>query len=92
MVKNPNQTSGDSLKIEGVRKTETTTTTSTVPHRAAYSPSEFASLFGRHASWAYRRIYEGRVKVIKPSGSMLIPACEVNRLVGEAHVHVGGGQ
>jgi hypothetical protein len=59
-------------------------------NRAAFSPAEFAGLFGRHLSWAYRRIYAGDIRVISPSGSMLIPATEVQRLLDAAHVYEGG--
>jgi hypothetical protein len=83
---------GEALKNEGARKTETTTTHCGRFPRVAYTPSEFAALFGRHSSWGYRRIYAGDVKVINPSGSMLIPASEVDRLVGAADIYEGGDQ
>jgi hypothetical protein len=31
--------------------------------KVVLSPTEFASLFGRHYTWGYRQIYAGKVKV-----------------------------
>jgi len=41
--------------------------------RLAYSAAEFAALFGRSPTWAYRQIYAGRVKPIVDYGRFLIP-------------------
>src|SRR6266446_7630194 len=46
--------------------------------RAAYSPAEFAALFGRSPTWAYRQIYAGRIKPICDIGRLLIPRSEVD--------------
>lgn len=51
--------------------------------RAAYKPKEFADLFGRSESWAYRQIYAKKVKVLS-GGRLLIPKSEVNRFLKEA--------
>src|SRR4051794_14510711 len=48
--------------------------------RAAYTPNEFAALFGHRTTWGYRLIYSGRVKTIQNLGRLLIPRCEVERL------------
>ena len=53
--------------------------------RAAYTPSEFAALFGREKTWTYRQIYHGRLKSIKGHGGQLIPASEAERIVSEAN-------
>jgi hypothetical protein len=53
-------------------------------NRAALSVREFSTLFGHHVAWGYRRIYEGRVKVLDDCGSMLIPYSEVQRLLDSA--------
>lgn len=60
----------------------------TVPmsERAAYSPTEFAALFGKAQTWGYRQIYAGRVKVIKQMGRTLIPRSEVDRIQKSAEV------
>jgi hypothetical protein len=46
--------------------------------RAAYSPAEFAALFGRSPTWAYRQIYAARLKPISDCGRLLIPRSEVD--------------
>ena len=53
-------------------------------NRAAYTPAEFAKLFGREKTWTYRQIYHGRLKSIKGHGGQLIPASEAERIVSEA--------
>jgi hypothetical protein len=49
--------------------------------RLAFSASEFASLFGRSATWGYRQIYSGRVKPILDCGRILVPRSEVDSLL-----------
>ena len=56
----------------------------TPPERFAYSPTEFAAACGRHASWAYRLLYKGRLKALTTTGRLLIPASEIERLMGTA--------
>ena len=91
MNKNNTAKTGGALESEGPRTTETTTiTTAKGEHRAALSVSEFSALFGKHSSWGYRTIYRGDVKVIIPSGTMLIPASEVRRLLDTAENYEGG--
>jgi hypothetical protein len=51
--------------------------------RAAYSPNEFAALFGKQTTWGYRMLYRGRVRAIKSMGRIMIPASEVQRLQSE---------
>jgi Helix-turn-helix domain len=51
--------------------------------RAALSLDEFASLFGRRKNWAYRLVWTGKIRVIKPAGEMMIPQSEVQRLTAE---------
>jgi hypothetical protein len=46
--------------------------------RAAYSPAEFAALFGRSPTWGYRQIYAARIKPISDCGRLLIPREELN--------------
>ena len=52
--------------------------------RAAYSPAEFAGLFGRGKTWAYRQLYAGRVKAITSIGQLMIPRSEAERLLALA--------
>lgn len=49
--------------------------------RIAYTPAEFAALFGREKSWTYRQLYSGKLKTIKGMGGQLIPASEADRIV-----------
>ena len=57
--------------------------------RLAYTPAQFAALFGRGATWGYRQLYAGRVKSIKDLGRLLIPRREAERLLRELTLHVG---
>jgi hypothetical protein len=52
--------------------------------RVAYSLAEFAALFGKEKTWAYRKIYAQQVKAIKDQGRLMIPAAEVERILGTA--------
>lgn len=55
--------------------------------RAAYSPAEFAASCGRHPTWAYRALYSGKIKAITGLGRILIPATELDRVLGEAELY-----
>ena len=52
--------------------------------RLGYSPAEFAALFGKEQTWAYRKIYAKQIKVIEDFGNMLIPVSEIDRIIGSA--------
>jgi hypothetical protein len=52
--------------------------------RAALSPREFAASFGKHASWAYRLLYSGKIHAITELGRILIPASELERVLSLA--------
>jgi hypothetical protein len=49
--------------------------------RVAYSPAEFATLFGRSPTWGYRQIYAGRVKAVADCGRIIIPRTEVDSVL-----------
>jgi hypothetical protein len=49
--------------------------------RVAYSPGEFAALFGRSATWGYRQIYAGRVRPIADCGRLLVPHAELDAIL-----------
>lgn len=55
--------------------------------RLAFSPREFAELFGRSQTWGYRQIYAGKVKAITEHGRILIPAAEVDAILKTAGVY-----
>ena len=59
------------------------------PIRVAYSPGEFAELFGKSQTWGYRQIYAGKVNAITEHGRVLIPAKEVERLLKGAGIYKG---
>lgn len=54
--------------------------------RVAYSLAEFSSLFGRDRSWAYKLASAGKVRVIRGFGKLMVPATEVERILGEGGV------
>ena len=58
------------------------------PTREAHTMPEFAALFGREVTWAYRMKYAGKVKVIPSSaflgGGDMVPHSEVERLRSQA--------
>ena len=57
--------------------------------RVAYSPKEFAELFGKSQTWGYRQIYAGKVTAITEFGRTLIPAKEVERVLESAGIFNG---
>jgi hypothetical protein len=57
--------------------------------RVTFSPGEFATLFGKSQSWGYRQIYAGKVKTITEYGRILIPASEVEKILGTAGRYEG---
>ena len=57
--------------------------------RVAFSPAEFAALFGKSQTWGYRQIYAGKVKAITEHGRILIPAAEVEKILKTAGIYDG---
>ncbi|MCB1094521.1 MAG: helix-turn-helix domain-containing protein [Verrucomicrobiae bacterium] len=57
--------------------------------KPVYTVAEFAALFNRHKSWAYRLIYNGKINVISEFGLMMIPANEVDKIVATAGRYTG---
>lgn len=57
--------------------------------RLAFSPGEFAELFGKSQTWGYRQIYAGNVKTITEYGRILIPASEAEKILAKAGVYNG---
>jgi len=64
-------------------------TAKTPVQRVAFTPGEFAAMFGKSQTWGYRQIYAGKVKTITQHGRILIPAAEVERVLGSAHIYDG---
>ncbi len=61
----------------------------TSSQRVAYSPGEFAKMFGKSQTWGYRQIYAGKVKTITEHGRILIPAKEVESILESAGIYNG---
>lgn len=59
--------------------------------KLTYTPVEFAALFGKERTWAYRQLNAGKVQAITELGRTLIPKSEVERLLGEAGRYLGAG-
>ncbi len=57
-------------------------TTAKTSCRKAYTLAEFAQMFGRHRSWAYRQIKEGKIQTITGYGAVMVPAHEIDRILG----------
>jgi len=57
--------------------------------RVAFSPREFAELFGKSQTWGYRQIYAAKVKTITAHGRTLIPAAEVDSILKAAGIYDG---
>jgi hypothetical protein len=58
-------------------------------NQLVYTPAQFAALMHRHATWAYRRIYAGEVKVIRTGGRLIIPRSEIVAFLSRVHVYEG---
>jgi hypothetical protein len=61
----------------------------TIPlaERPFLSLTEFATLFGKQKVWAYRLVYDRKIKVLRPfggKGDMVVPRSELDRLVKKA--------
>ncbi len=59
--------------------------------KLTFTPSEFAALFGKERTWAYRQLKAGKVQAITELGRTLIPKSEVDRLLKEAGRYLGMG-
>lgn len=57
--------------------------------RVAFSPGEFAALFGKEQTWGYRQLYSGKVKATTEYGRTMIPASEVERILATAGIYEG---
>lgn len=57
--------------------------------KIVYTPTEFAAIFGKERTWAYRQMYKGKVQAITDLGRTMIPKTEVDRLLKEAGRYMG---
>jgi hypothetical protein len=76
----------DNEKLEASAQTKSRAAREPIPlsQRLGYSPAEFGGLFGRSATWGYRQIYAGRIKLISDCGRMMIPRSEIDRFLARA--------
>ena len=56
---------------------------------ATYTPAEFAAIFNRERTWAYRLLYSGKVKALTKLGQLQIPQSEVDRLLADTQRYRG---
>ena len=59
------------------------------PERLVLTPQEFAALFGRSKTWAYRLIYAGIIHPLKSTPTLMIPRSEVDRLLADTGEYTG---
>jgi hypothetical protein len=83
------ETAREPERTPGPRSQESSSTESSSPTRVAFSPAEFAALFGKSQTWGYRQIYAGKVRTITEYGRILIPTSEVERVLGTAGLYDG---
>ena len=57
--------------------------------KLTYTPAEFADLFGKSQSWAYRQLYSGRIDGITGHGRVMIPASEAEKILSSAGRYLG---
>lgn len=57
--------------------------------KLTFTPVEFAALFGKERTWAYRQLKAGKVQAITELGRTLIPRSEVERVLNEAGRYLG---
>ena len=84
--RNASKSSSQAEEKTGFKKAGQTVTRM---QRVTFSPGEFAALFGKSQTWGYRQIYADKVKTITEYGRILIPASEVDRILGTAGTYNG---
>jgi excisionase family DNA binding protein len=57
-------------------------------NRRAYTIAEAAELLGVHKVSVYRRIYEGKLKILSGFGRLMIPDSELERFLGKVEVYM----
>jgi len=81
-MNNPNQVLSAHVEAKSLN-----TATSSLPS-PPLTPTEFGKRYGRSASFAYRMIYQGRVKVL-PGMRFAIPVAEVLRFESQVVIYNG---
>ena len=57
--------------------------------KLTYTPAEFAELFGKERTWAYRQLYAGKIKAVTKLGQIHIPKSEVEKLLSDVERYRG---
>jgi hypothetical protein len=57
--------------------------------KVTYTPAEFAKLFGKERTWAYRLLYKGKIIAVTEYGRTMIPGTEVQKIVSDAGRYLG---
>lgn len=57
--------------------------------KSFYRVAEFATLFGKDRSWAYRLLYAGKIQAITGYGETMIPQSEYDRLLNDKQRYMG---
>jgi hypothetical protein len=60
---------------------------SSVTHQVGLSPAEAGVACGKSPTWAYRKIYAGKFRVITADGRMLIPRSELEHYLAGAEIY-----
>jgi excisionase family DNA binding protein len=56
-------------------------------NRRAYTIAEAAELLGVHKVSVYRRIYEGKIKILSGFGRLMIPEVELEKFLGKVETY-----
>ncbi len=57
--------------------------------KRTYTPTEFAALFGKEKTWAYRQLYAGKVEAITEFGRIMIGASEITKIESTSARYLG---
>ena len=50
----------------------------------AYTADQFGKIFGKNGAWTRRLVNDGKLSAIRGWGEMMIPTCEIDRIIGSA--------
>lgn len=50
----------------------------------AYTAAEFGKIFGKNGAWTRRMVNDGKLSAIRGWGEMMIPTCEIDRILESA--------
>ena len=50
----------------------------------AYTADQFGKIFGKNGAWTRRLVNDGKLSAIRGWGEMMIPTCEIDRIMESA--------